>query len=75
MDVLATTMLVVLMVAGCVDNAVCSDVDVSVAGDSVAAPAFVVSAETTSDDGGPVVPVSKDPIYKQLSPIKPYLSF
>lgn len=51
----STTMLVVPMVAGCVDDV--SDVDVSVAGG-----AMVVSDEATSDDGGPVVPVSKDPI-------------
>lgn len=52
-------MLLVSMVAGCVD--VVSDVDVSVAG-CEGAPGVVVSAEAISADGGPVVPVSKDPI-------------
>lgn len=49
------------MVAGCVDEV--SEVDVSVVSCVVGSPGFLVSAETTSADGGPAaVPVSRDPI-------------
>lgn len=56
--VLDVIMLVVLMVAGWLDAV--SELDVSVAG-SMGGPTVVVNEEATSVDGGPVVPVSKDP--------------